>query len=345
MISSQRVDVDLGARSHENALRLHENENPYGCSLLVQESLSIHDSFALCPGPLSRTLSGALARYTGRTSSDTYLANSPSELLSRLISLLVPAGEPLLTYVPYKSALRGVTAALGVENVPVRRAEDGRVRAVPALEYRGGARVVYLGSPNDPTGDVAAPLEVVTLLRAGFTVIADETYAEFTDKTLGILGREFPNLVSVRSFAPWAGLWGIPVSYALMRSELVIALEARWPQCGVTSASRIAAGASLDDAVLLFNRVKHIRLERARLFRRLRKLNFLQPRDSHGPFLLCEVTRGTADRVVALLWENEGVLVHDCAADGMPGFIRVSVGTPEHTDQLMGAMCRISVLL
>lgn len=324
---------------------MHLNENPYGCSLLVQESLSISDSLAQLPGPLSRTLLRSLSRYAGRPTSDIHLSNSPGELLAHILTTLLGVDGRLVAYTPHSSRLARVATVSGTRIVPVRRNREGVALASAALQkLDDGIAAVHVGSPNDPTGDVVAPTEVVALLGTGLTVIVDETYAEFTDKSLGILGREFPNLVSLRSFAPWAGLWGIPVSYALASPETVEQLDARWPQSTVSAASRIAAGASLDDVASLLNRVKHLRLERARLFRRLRKLNFVQPAPSHGPFILCEVTRGDADRVCSLL-ETDGVLVHNCVEEGLPGFIRVSVGTSDQTDQLITAMCRISVYL
>ena len=325
-------------------MRLHRNENPYGCSLLVQESLSISESFALHPGPLSRTLSGALSRYARRPVAEIYVADSLDALLLEVLRAACGDERLAYAYAPFSGPFARAAAGAGIRVVPLRTAQERQALTLPRASVGAPRSPVYLGSPSDPTGEVVPPLEVVALLEAGFTVIADESYAEFTDKTLGVLGREFPNLVSLRSFAPWAGLWGIPVSYALADGAFVAALDARWPQTRLLAPSRIAAGASLDDAFLLQNRVKHIRLERSRLYRRLRKLNFVQPLYSHAPFICCEVTRGDPAGVVALL-EREGILVHPCAENGLPGHIRISIGTADHTDRLIAAMVRISVEL
>lgn len=327
----------------ERVLRLDGNENPHGCSLLVQESLSIQDALSHRPEALSASLRAGLSRYTGRPPGDLHLANSPRELLWRVLTALVEPGDELIAYTPCSATLRD---AAQDARVPVLEAPRvGGMTATAALRLSTAtARTVYVGSPNDPTGDLAAPLEVVSLLRAGLTVVVDETYAEFTDKGLGILAGEFPNLISLRSFAPWAGLWGIPVSYAVASAEVTRGLGARWPESTVSLASRVAAGASLDDAALLLSGVRHIRLERARLYRRLRKLNFVEPMPSHGPFILCAVTRGEARRVRELL-AAEGILVHVPDREGLPDHIRISVGTAEDTDRLIDAMCRISVPL
>ncbi len=327
----------------EPVLRLHLNENPYGCSLLVQESLSISDTIAMQPGSLSRKLQDSLSRYAHRPAGELYLADSPLDLLSRVLSVSAGRQGKVLALTPYGRILR--QAAVLTDAVVDQLGADDRPLEAGVKEWAdGGPATVYLSSPNEVTGMVISPLEIVALLRTGHVVVADETYAEYTDRHVGVLGGEFPNLISIRSFAPWAGLWGIPVSYAATGAELVRELDALYPQTRLSAASRIAAGASLDDLAILDNRVKHVRLERARLYRRLRKLNFVQPSNSHGPFITCEVTRGKSDTVCALL-EREGVLIHNCRDDGLQNFVRVSVGTSEQTDLLMAAMCRISVEL
>jgi len=325
-------------------LRLHRNENPYGCSLLVQESLSIHDGFAQRPGPIPQALLQAVGQHIGRPASDLYLTNTPFELLERVLRVCAEPGDSVIAYTPHTPQFTQAARNAGLSVLAAPRV-GGKVTATQALRLRSAtANTIFLGTPNDPTGDVASPLEVLTLLRSGATVIVDEMYAEFTEKGLGILVGEFPSFISLRSFAPWAGLWGIPVSYAVAAHETVARIDDVWPQAGLTAASRIAAGASLDDAALLLNRVKHMRLERARLYRRLRKLNFVQPVPSHGPFMLCEVTRGEPERIVELMGE-EGVLIHWCEEDGLSTHLRISVGTPQHTDMLMTVMCRIAVRL
>lgn len=336
------------SETESEPLRLHENENPYGCSLLVQESLSAHDTFSRKPSGLPITLMKALSRYTGRSQSNIYLAESPEDLLFRILSVTGCHRGQLIACTPYGDTLRNVLRATGLraEESPW---EPGKKLPTDELirKYASSGMnrsVIYIGTPNDPTGDVIAPLDAVTLLHAGFTVIADEIYAEFTDRAPGVIGGEFPNFVSLRSFAPWAGLWGIPVSYGLLPDDLHGELERQWPQHRLSDAARIAAGASLDDQTLLLNRVRHIRLERARLFRRLRKLNFLQPLPSQGPFILCEITRGTADSVCGLL-TRDGIQVRNCTEYGLPKHIRISVGTPADTDHLFSAMRRISISL
>ncbi|MEJ7655320.1 MAG: aminotransferase class I/II-fold pyridoxal phosphate-dependent enzyme [Chloroflexia bacterium] len=190
----------------DDVLRLHLNENPYGCSLLVRESLSIHDSLAHVPGPLPITLCRALSRYALRPESELYLVDSFDLLLERVLQTLLQGDRTLFAYTPTGTAFLSATRRIGVHPVEVQRSEDCRLLAGALPTDRFGERsVVYVGSPNDPTGDVAAASELVVMLNAGAVVVLDELYTEFSDKSPGLLGREFPGLVSLRSFAPWAG--------------------------------------------------------------------------------------------------------------------------------------------
>jgi len=327
----------------EQPLRLHMNENPYGCSLLVYESLAMSEQLTRVQGSDPNHLVAAIGRYAQRSPDEIYVADTLNELLFRIFFILGQHNKDLFIANPVSEPIRRIADLLGLELITFRtRVSSGQFAFDSEKLLDLGAKVVYIQSPHDITGAVAAYKNVVEILNAGVLVIVDEIYSEFTERPIGLLGKEFPNLISIRSFAPWAGLWGIPVSYALMSTDLRERLNAIWPIRHLTAASRIAAGASLDDAQNLMARVRRIRVERGRLYRQLRKLNFVEPLLSQGPFVTCKVTRGTAAKVCDLL-KREGILIYDCANSGLPGYIRVSVGTPENTDQLIATMCRISV--
>lgn len=319
-------------------LRLDSNENPYGCSLLVQESLSICDSFAAQPDGVSPTLLGALCRYAACRPSALHLENTREELLEHVFRVLVGTGACLPVWGPVDTPVLRAAERVGIR-LDVHIAAPGTERDGPASvsEIAAAAGVVFVTSPNEVTGASVPALEVGAALRAGIRVILDETYREYSENAPGVLGREFDGLVSLRSFGSWAGLWGIPVSYAVSDPETTARLEAAYPSDALTRASRVAAGASLDDAAALLGRVRQIRKERGRLYRQLRKLNIVQPFPSDGPALICAVTRGDSRTLTEAL-RSQGVLVRDCAELGLPGFIRVSVGTPEETDVLMDSM-------
>lgn len=78
--------------------------------------------------------------------------------------------------------------------------------------------------------------------------------------------------------------------------------------------------------------------ERARLYRALQGVPFLEPYPSESNFILCKVRDRDARNLKDRLAKEHGIMVRHYDTPLLKGFIRVSVGKPEHTDALMAAL-------
>lgn len=79
--------------------------------------------------------------------------------------------------------------------------------------------------------------------------------------------------------------------------------------------------------------------ERQRLFGLLQGVPFLEPYPSAANFILCKVTQGRdAKAVKDGLANGHGIMVRHYNKPGLSGYIRISVGKPEHTDALIAAL-------
>jgi histidinol-phosphate/aromatic aminotransferase/cobyric acid decarboxylase-like protein len=87
-----------------------------------------------------------------------------------------------------------------------------------------------------------------------------------------------------------------------------------------------------------------VRLERMRLYRMLRKLNFLRPLPSDGAYVLAEVTRGDRDQIAVALIER-GISVYCPRAIRLEQTLRFSAISPLATRQLQAALVEISTTL
>ena len=212
---------------------------------------------------------------------------------------------------------------------------------ITTMRRQSNIKMVAVSSPNNPTGNVTSPTAIVHLLHTGVWVVVDETYFEFCDRTVAPLVSEFDNLVVLRSFGPWAGLHGLPVGYAICSARAASRLQRLATPGGVNRAAQLAAIASLEDLDALMQRVRRLRLERGRLYRQLRKLNLLQPYTSAGPFLLCAMTRGTAQMAQRHL-QDDGILVKAISDRWLSNHLRVGVGRPEDTNALMSSLKRLA---
>jgi histidinol-phosphate aminotransferase len=207
-----------------------------------------------------------------------------------------------------------------------------------------GASVIYVASPNNPTG-VATPRDALARLiaRAPGFVILDQAYIEFTgaddQETRDLLGSS-DRLLVIRTLSKAWGLAGLRVGFGLGAPALVAEVaKARGPYKVNVVAEQAAIAALRDDAPWVKARVEEAVANRGRLAERLQSLG-LRPLPSDANFLLVPVppAGGGADRLVAALRER-GIVVRQFA--GLPGIgdaIRITVGPWPIMEQLLSVV-------
>ena len=325
----------------DRIIKLDQNENPYGASLRVQEALAAYDRFNLYPDPEGRAVRERLTAYTGMPSERILLGNGADELIDLIYLLTVDPGDEVVVAPPSFDRYGERATLHGARLVEVPRLPDFGLdidAVVQATTLR--TKVIALVSPNNPTGNVIPTEHLVRLLHLGPLVVLDEAYYEFADRSFLPLAREFDNLIILRSFSKWAGLAGLRLGYGIFPSEFMPYLWQIKPPYNVNIAALLAAHASFEDLPWLRSTVVRIRVERARLFRQLRKLTILQPYPSQGNFLFCRVLHGEAEAVREGLAEV-GIVVRGYGG-ALSGYLRISVGRPEDTDALMRALLALA---
>jgi histidinol-phosphate aminotransferase len=201
---------------------------------------------------------------------------------------------------------------------------------------RADPDVVFLCSPNNPTG-TALGLDVVEAAYEATSgvVVVDEAYAEFartgTPSALTLLpGR--PRLVVTRTMSKAFALAGARVGYLAADPAVCDALRLVRLPYHLSALTQAAALAALSHAGPLLATVEAIRAERDRIVEQVTALG-LQPVPSDANFVLFG---GLADHRAT--WQallDQGVLVRDV---GLPGYLRVTAGTPDETTAFLAAL-------
>jgi len=334
----------IGADAQRPPIRLHSDENPYGCSLNVQDALASTDLYHLPADPVCTDLRAALSTYTGFSPERIAVGAGTSELAERLLHAFLDPGDAVITCPPSlpQPSLGASRARVTVVQVPRNdKFEMDPEAIITAMRRQTNIKMVSLASPNNPTGNLTNHTSIVQLLHTGVWVLVDETYFEFCDRTVAPLVAEFDNLLVLRSFGPWAGLHGLPLGYALASNRVVARLHRLSTPGGVNRAAQLAGMASLHDLDTLKQRVRRLRLERGRMYRQLRKLNLLQPYPSGANFLLCRVTRGQAAMIQRHL-QDDGILVKTIADRWLPNHLRIGVGRPDDTNALISSLKKLA---
>lgn len=198
-----------------------------------------------------------------------------------------------------------------------------------------GRGIALIESPSDPLGTVLSPADLVRLARSCQYVVVDERFAEFASRSLLPVAIEFDNVVVFRSLDIWAGLDRFPISWAVGSPATFRSIPESGQEINVDALA--AAMATFGELAAVEATLRLIRDDRSRLYRLLRKLAFLEPFPSWGPFVTARVSLGNRSAVVEGL-AARGVRVHPPEQVGLEKFIRFGIGTRSEMDQLHRAL-------
>jgi histidinol-phosphate aminotransferase len=322
----------------DSILKLDSNENPYGCSFRVQEALATFDRFNYYPDAQARATRERIASYAGAPAERVLVGAGSDELIDLLFIATLDREDEVIIPVPTFGVYKARAELFGGRAVEVPRQTDFELDIDALLAaVTDRTKLIILTSPNNPTGNLASNQHIVQLLQTDALVVVDEAYFEFAGKTALPLTGEFDNLVVLRTFSKWAGLAGMRIGYGVFPADIIAQLWKVKPPFNVNAAGLAAVHASLDDVEYLHTTISRIRAERSRLYRLLRKVEYLSAYPSQGNFILCHVDRGDAHDVHLRL-ADRGIMVRKYGEPALRDFLRITVGRPEDTDRLMGAL-------
>ncbi len=321
----------------DQIVKLNGNENPREPSQRVKDAVA-SAPFNLYPDPLQRRVRDEIAAYTGLSQENIIAGAGADELIDLLFRLFISPGDNILDCDP-TFAMYGFCAR--VADGEVRLAErdelfDVDVDAVKAaIDER--TKIIFISSPNNPTGNLASQAQIESLLNTGLIVVVDEAYFEFCGVTAAPMIEDNENLVVLRTMSKWAGLAGLRVGYGMMSPDLVKHLMNVKSPYNLSVTSEAALIASLQEAPELMEYVSRIVAERDRMFGLLSGIDGVTPWPSSGNFILCQFAPGRAGDIYDGL-AGQGIFVRKFGSPRLRDHFRVSVGKSEQTDRFVSAL-------
>jgi histidinol-phosphate aminotransferase len=336
----ESATTESGLAPH-HIIKLDGNENPYGCSPKVQSALAEYPYYHIYPDSEQHELRRALQEYTGAPARSIIPGSGSDELIEFVMRLFIDPGDRVINCVPTFGMYQFSTDAWGGKVITVPRdAHFGLDMPAVTRAAGEGAKVIFIASPNNPSGNVASEGDIARLLALPLVVVLDEAYSEFSRKTLVPLVEQHDNLIVLRTFSKWAGLAGLRVGYGVFPDRIATLLLRIKPPYNVNAAAQVAALESLKDLEHLQGTVKAIVTERRRLYDALAAFPQLKPWPSEANFILCSVVGHDAEAIQREL-RRRGILIRYFNTPLLRNYIRVSVGKPEHTDALVAALNEI----
>ncbi|TSB29375.1 histidinol-phosphate transaminase [Streptomyces benahoarensis] len=353
-----RGKTPYGAPQLDVPVRLNTNENPYP---LPEELVRrIAERVADAARDLNRypdrdavELRTELARYLSRTGGhpvteeQVWAANGSNEILQQLLQAFGGPGRAALGFEPSYSMHGLISRGTGTEWISGPRNDDFTidVAAARALIAERRPDVVFICSPNNPTGTAVAADTVLALYDAaqaaraetgGALVVIDEAYGEFSHRpSLLPLIEGRRNLVVSRTMSKAFGAAGLRLGYLAADPAVVGAVQLVRLPYHLSAVTQATALAALEHTDTLLSYVDQLKAERDRLVTELRAAG-CEVVDSDANFVQFGRFDGAGGAHAA--WQallDRGVLVRD---NGVPGWLRVSAGTPDENDAFLEAV-------
>jgi histidinol-phosphate aminotransferase len=321
-------------------LKLASNENPLGPSpLAVAAATRALAHGELYPDGGCFVLRQKLAARHGLAAEQFVVGNGSNEILELLGHVFLRPGDEVVMGAPAFIVYKLVALLFGARPVEVplvdhRHDLDALARAVTPR-----TKLVFLPSPNNPTGTANTEAEIHAFVRAlpeQVVFVFDEAYAEYLDNPpdLQPLLAEGRKVVGLRTFSKIFGLASLRVGYGYASPELAGLLNRVRQPFNVNAIGQAAAVAALDDAEF----TARARATNASGLSQLASAlagRGLEIVPSVANFLLLRV--GDGARVFAEL-QRRGVIVRPMKPYGMPEWVRVTVGTAAQNERFLAAL-------
>jgi histidinol-phosphate aminotransferase len=340
-VLAERLGIDAA-----DVLKLDGNENPFGPSPKAIEAIAVYRDWHIYPDPGQRRVREALAQYTGVGPERIVGGLGSDDLIDLVLRAVVSPGDGVINCPPTFGMYPFATEVAGGRVIGVPRHEDFALDVTAIEKVADSAKLVFLASPNNPTGNLTPVEDIERLLARGLLVVVDEAYIDFAGRSHSVLPlvQRHENLVVLRTFSKWAGLAGLRAGYGIMAPALASLLMTIKQPYNLNVAAQVAMLAALEDRALLDERACKLAGFREKLAEALNHIGWVTPYPSQANFLLCRL-----DGVDALEVKNRlarrGIFVRYFDTPTLRNHLRISVGLEEQNARVVTALREIGAEL
>jgi histidinol-phosphate aminotransferase len=329
---------------HRELDRLMSNECPLPPSASVIAAATAALEIANFYPNSGEDLRVAIAAFNDVDPASIILGNGSTEVLDVVTRSFVGPGDEVVISVPTYAFFESQTRLYGGEPLLVPMTDDFRFD-VPAImgAVNERTKVIFLCSPNNPTGNSWTIAELEVVLSAGVPTVVDQAYLECGDSvSFGGLVAAHPNLIVTRTMSKAFGLAALRLGYGIAAPTLVDAfLRLRIP-FSVSLVALRAGLAAMSHPEELEERRAFITSERRRVMAALLEMPGLKPFPSEGNFILIDVSgTGRTSAAIVDFARRENMLLRAMTAHRLrDAFVRVTIGTVDQNDRFIDVFAR-----
>lgn len=309
---------------------LDANENAFGSPLP-------HD-YNRYPDPLQHKLKAKLESIKGVPAGNMFLGNGSDEAIDILYRACCTPGKDNVILVPPTYGMYEVSA--NINDVQIRKVNltpdyqldlDGIAEAIDMH-----TKMIFVCSPNNPTGNSINPLDIETLLvNFKGLVVVDEAYINYSkQKSFTHSLPEFPNLVVLQTLSKAWGLAALRLGLAFASKDIIAVFNKIKPPYNINQATQDLVLEALDHVEVVNEWIKSTVQEREILVGQLQALpqvEHITPSDAN--FILVKLAQ---PRELYNFLVNKGIIVRDRSKVTLcEGSLRITVGTKPENEKLL----------
>lgn len=335
----QECELYIAPTRNDNGqeIYLDTNENPYASEIKLEIPMNRY------PESQPQMAIRRYAKFLGVDSTEILATLGGDSAIELLIKAFCEPSKDKLLYCPPTFGMYQVTCDLfDVETIQIPLLDDFSLDVDAILNNLDGVKMIFLCSPNNPTGNTIPVQEIERILEATkerAIVVLDEAYIEFSEMdSFAQRVKEFPHLALVRTLSKAFGLAGIRFGFVVASSDLIHVLRKVINPYPLPIPAIVVAEAALlseNIEVMRANRAK-ILLGRKSLAEALSELDCVtKVYPSESNFLLVAVTDSKAifDYLTAL-----HIFVRYQSSERLQNTLRISVGLPAEQQRLIEAL-------
>jgi len=289
------------------------------------------------------------AAYAGLEPEQVLVSRGADEGIELVMRAFCEPGKDAILFCPPTYGMYSVSAeTIGIEYRTVSALENWQLNLPAIAAQLDGVKVVYMCSPNNPTGNLIDQEDIRALLEmtAGKAlVVADEAYIEFCPQaTLSGWLKDYPHLVILRTLSKAFALAGLRCGFTLANKPVIdLLMKVIAPYPLATPVADVAGQALSDQGIALMRQhVAELNASRAWLLEQLPQLSLVQQVfPSETNYILARFADSPA--VFKSLWD-QGIILRDQNKNpGLAGCLRISIGTRKECERLIAALQALSV--
>lgn len=324
---------------------LNANENPFDFPAELKEELFDalrDDDFNRYPDPTATEVRALLSDYTGIDADQIIIGCGSDEIMNMIGQSFLNPDDIVIAHAPSFSMYDIWTTIAGGKCLWVADKDGGYhdIETIITAARENDAKLIYLCSPNNPTGSLFPRHDVIQILEeSGALVVLDEAYIEFKspDDSLVELVDSYDNLLVMRTLSKAFGLAGIRCGYCLGPKHLIDMMYKVKSPYNLNKLTQAAAIVALRHRDALLDRVRVLSVERRKVYRALQKAGVGEVYPTAANFIYFKTNRGDA-LYQALL--DHSILVKNLGADAEEGLtdFRLTIGSPEENAQVLAVI-------